>query len=519
MDVDMASTERDQPLQTHQASKSIGEALRLASLALIWFALMSSNYLTSARSLPVLDGVRSLCLALLPLGGIIGSLVFSRVNPSRLDTLKTKTTLGFVLILALVTLNVAALRKASLLELAAYLCSAILITVLFLEECSALAKHSVSFILKTFFLVAILIPAQILLSDIFALSGASLGFSALLELSLAALFIVSLCYRDKPWFIRAVCTDKNPLDALEEGLCANRHPDEIFLNAASPNAGAQNEQGHLPWQLMIHMFLFYFAIMLVWMLAEVAPASRPSIPVGAASGAVALAAFYFSYIENDGHLHYWLRTRQITLPLAISALPVLGVGGPWSSTAALFLIQTAYRFFLLSSYVEVFFICKNTFIDNRRVLAGVHVALYLGMILGIGAWDVFSPHAVFDQRLFFTLCVIVNLCLIVASCWLGDDKSAAKVWGRRIELTPKGRQDILSKRACDLIAQRYGLTPKEAETLAYVVQGYNVEIVAEKLVVSVNTIRTHIRSIYNKLDVHSRAEVCRVFEGVRKELK
>ena len=50
------------------------------------------------------------------------------------------------------------------------------------------------------------------------------------------------------------------------------------------------------------------------------------------------------------------------------------------------------------------------------------------------------------------------------------------------------------------------LTPHEVRILKLLVEGYNYKTAAEELDVSINTIRFHMRSIYEKLQVHSKSE-------------
>jgi DNA-binding NarL/FixJ family response regulator len=52
----------------------------------------------------------------------------------------------------------------------------------------------------------------------------------------------------------------------------------------------------------------------------------------------------------------------------------------------------------------------------------------------------------------------------------------------------------------------YHLTPHEIRILKLLVEGYNHKTAATELGVSVNTIRFHLRSIYDKLQVHSKSE-------------
>lgn len=51
------------------------------------------------------------------------------------------------------------------------------------------------------------------------------------------------------------------------------------------------------------------------------------------------------------------------------------------------------------------------------------------------------------------------------------------------------------------------LTLREREILSLITQGMTNELIAETLFISVQTVRNHIKNIYDKLQVHSRAQV------------
>jgi LuxR family maltose regulon positive regulatory protein len=50
------------------------------------------------------------------------------------------------------------------------------------------------------------------------------------------------------------------------------------------------------------------------------------------------------------------------------------------------------------------------------------------------------------------------------------------------------------------------LTERELEVLALIAQGLTNREIAARLFVSINTVKAHTRSIYGKLDVHSRTQ-------------
>ncbi len=51
------------------------------------------------------------------------------------------------------------------------------------------------------------------------------------------------------------------------------------------------------------------------------------------------------------------------------------------------------------------------------------------------------------------------------------------------------------------------LTSKEFEVLEEIYQGKNNQQISQKHFISLNTVKTHIKRIYDKMDVHSRAEM------------
>ena len=73
------------------------------------------------------------------------------------------------------------------------------------------------------------------------------------------------------------------------------------------------------------------------------------------------------------------------------------------------------------------------------------------------------------------------------------------------EAAPRFR-DRVSKQT-DALRKHYGLSTREAEVLELMARGNSVPNIAEKLVVSENTIRTHSKRIYKKLDVHKKQDL------------
>ena len=62
--------------------------------------------------------------------------------------------------------------------------------------------------------------------------------------------------------------------------------------------------------------------------------------------------------------------------------------------------------------------------------------------------------------------------------------------------------------------KEYGLSAREKEILASLVEGNSYKMIADKLCISIDTVRSHIRHIYKKLHVHNQSEaVAKALKG------
>lgn len=60
----------------------------------------------------------------------------------------------------------------------------------------------------------------------------------------------------------------------------------------------------------------------------------------------------------------------------------------------------------------------------------------------------------------------------------------------------------------------YALSTREAEVMNLLARGHTVSSIAESLFISENTVRTHSKHIYAKMDVHSKFELMECLEQV-----
>lgn len=75
-----------------------------------------------------------------------------------------------------------------------------------------------------------------------------------------------------------------------------------------------------------------------------------------------------------------------------------------------------------------------------------------------------------------------------------------------------GEGDGIDER-CRTVGERCGLSPREIEIMQYLCKGRSRHYIAETLYLSENTVRTHSRRIYGKLDVHNKQELLDLVRG------
>jgi len=76
------------------------------------------------------------------------------------------------------------------------------------------------------------------------------------------------------------------------------------------------------------------------------------------------------------------------------------------------------------------------------------------------------------------------------------------------EAEPQNSQGeaLLSSR-CKDVAALHQFTSREGEVFVLLAQGYTIAVISEKLFVSDNTVKSHVKSIYQKLGIHTRSEL------------
>lgn len=111
-----------------------------------------------------------------------------------------------------------------------------------------------------------------------------------------------------------------------------------------------------------------------------------------------------------------------------------------------------------------------------------------------------TPHAV------ILICAVAAYAFMFVALQLSSGENILNGWGFILP-SDAGDQRTDLERACALIAADFRLTAREQDVLRLVVQKKSRREIADELFISQNTVKTHIRKLYAKLEVHSNEEL------------
>ena len=94
----------------------------------------------------------------------------------------------------------------------------------------------------------------------------------------------------------------------------------------------------------------------------------------------------------------------------------------------------------------------------------------------------------------------------------GGDAQAGEAARKRRRNRPSASEDAgvirdRTSKQCLLLQERFGLSVREAEVMELIARGNSMATIADRLVISENTVRTHAKHIYTKLNIHKRQEL------------
>ena len=129
-------------------------------------------------------------------------------------------------------------------------------------------------------------------------------------------------------------------------------------------------------------------------------------------------------------------------------------------------------------------------------------------------------HTVFDddEKLFASLCAGANGYILKKTSPEKFLQYISEALQGGAPFSPSIAQKILKtfQQSTQPVPNNYQLSNREKEVLGYLIKGYTYKAIAAELFISMDTVRKHVRHIYDKLHVNSKSEA--VIKAMRNKI-
>lgn len=200
---------------------------------------------------------------------------------------------------------------------------------------------------------------------------------------------------------------------------------------------------------------------------------------------------------------FYFICRGAIVLCVVSALLFPYVG---ASSSLLFSFNTSGRQCLqLLIWIIVFMLCQKHRLSPTSLFGATCSVWYFGSFVGILLHRMSIAFGLSSNGFAIEfVSVSAVLLLVLAFVFLFSERDSDFVFGRGGDSVVRTKA---FRKGCDRLAREGHLTKRESEVLTLLAKGASVSHIEEKLFISSSTVATHMKHIYQKLNVHSRKEL------------
>ena len=180
--------------------------------------------------------------------------------------------------------------------------------------------------------------------------------------------------------------------------------------------------------------------------------------------------------------------------------------------------ETGYRFIMVLSWVLAAWVIRHNDLSANWVWPCFMCSFVFGRILGSLLGGV--PAALFALPPSAVVAIVMVFALLLGALLLFGSVNLDTGWDMA-SVEPVSQADVAMSafdRACETVARDYRLTPRETEIFQQLARGRNQEYIGEYLHVSKDTVKTHRKNVYRKLDIHSQQDLMSLVEQTEASL-
>ena len=138
------------------------------------------------------------------------------------------------------------------------------------------------------------------------------------------------------------------------------------------------------------------------------------------------------------------------------------------------------------------------------------IGVILGANLGRAADHIGAHSAVAISTVSAAIVLFFVFYLLFIARTLSFCETIAQVESRHVIAAPRTSD---TEQLCARAARQFQLTPRELDVLTLLAKGRNGPFIQEELCISYNTVKAHVKHIYQKMDVHTQQELIDLVES------
>lgn len=274
-------------------------------------------------------------------------------------------------------------------------------------------------------------------------------------------------------------------------------------------------ESRIPWLMALIALFFGLSFGLMKGLLAPAPpqwiALRDGLNIIAIAGAAVAVYVTMTLLRMDfDHLTY-----RVALPLMAAGFLFIPLHEPLS-VVGVTVHQFGYQYF----YIVLWAIWSTLAAREKAPVAWVVVlgllSIQLGQLIGSVGADFCLHYLVGDLGKAMLSSVSIFIILLV-SLFVFGSRSASTGWGYVRPMEESAEEGDALDTACKALTHRFHLTPREIDVFLLLARGRNRAFICKELVIGDETVKSHIKSIYRKMDVHSQQELINAVEEEKRE--
>lgn len=206
---------------------------------------------------------------------------------------------------------------------------------------------------------------------------------------------------------------------------------------------------------------------------------------------------------------------QIGFPLMACGFYLIGLLAPIEAFGGL-LQMLGYYFVDLAMWCLGSYLIKNCGLPATWIAMGPSCSLFIGtMAGGLLGW---LASGTFPYEGVSAIMNGTALLLLVSALLLANEDNFKFGWGTLRPISEEDEIDWIGH-VCAYLESEYALTARQADMLRLLTADYSRKEIADELFVSEDTVKTHIRNLYQKLSVHSQKELMELAKATSVMLK